>query len=444
VRGWREFAAWRLADIFVASDWTPQGMATAVHEALGPERPRKWLPLLIAEIIEKSPTPYAPSPAILRQLILDSGLLRRFYPEAKNNPALVTFTEPTPVFAPIPAFRETNLPKLANSATLAHWLNLSPRYLDWFADVEGYRASACMESTRHYTYRWIPKRRGPPRLIEAPKQLLKGLQLKILREILDPIAPHDSAHGFRRGRSCLTGAQIHAGEDIVVTMDLENFFPSVGIRAVNGLFRSLGYPWEVTRLLAGLCGTVTPAWLFDALPAGKRPDRDSRDRFLQGHLPQGAPTSPALANLCVRRLDCRLDGLARRLGARYSRYGDDLAFSGDSDFAACGDRFLRLAMAICADEGFAVNRRKTRIMRRSGRQRVTGIVVNDHMNVPRPEYDRLKAILHNCVRHGPADQNRLNHSDFRAHLDGRITWVENVNPPRGLKLRLLFMAVEWD
>jgi len=357
VRGWREFAAWYLAQLFVATDWTPHAMESAVREVLGPGRPRKWLPKLITDILEKSPTPYAPSPATLQQLILDSRAFRGFYPEAKENPALETFWMPMPVFAPIPAFQELRLPALASAADLAHWLNLSPRYLDWFADVEGYRSSAEAEATRHYIYRWIPKRHGPPRLIEAPKHLLKGIQRKILREILDKVAPHDCAHGFRRGRSCLTGAQLHAGEDVVVTMDMEDFFASVPIRAVHGLFRSLGYPWEVTRLLTGLCSTVTPASLFDALPPERQPYRQARDRFLQGHLPQGAPTSPALANLCIRRLDCRLDGLARRLGARYSRYGDDLAFSGDGDFAARGGGFVKMATAICTEEGFAINRR---------------------------------------------------------------------------------------
>jgi len=443
VRGWREFAAWYLAELLTASNWTPETMEYAVREALGQNWPRKWLPRLIADVLEKSPTPYAPSPGTLQQLILDSRAFRGFYPEAKKNPALEKLWVPMPVFAPTPAFRAAGLPELAGAADLAQWLNLSPRYLDWFADVEGYRSSAETESTRHYTYRWVPKRTGPPRLIEAPKQLLKGLQRKILRDILDPVKPHDCAHGFRRGRSCLTGAQRHAGENIVVTMDLSDFFASVPIRAVHGLFRSLGYPWEVTRLLTGLCSTVTPAELFDALPADRRPGRDSRDRFLQGHLPQGAPTSPALANLCVRRLDCRLDGLARRLNARYSRYGDDLAFSGDRDFAARSGGFLRLAAVICAEEGFAVNRRKTRIMRRGDRQRITGLTVNDHINVPRPEYDRLKATLHNCIHRGPATQNRDDHPDFRAHLDGRVTWVETVNPPRGLRLRLMFMQIEW-
>jgi RNA-directed DNA polymerase len=443
VRGWRDFGARWLAETFIASDWTPEGMESTAREALKQDRPRNWLPKLIADIHEKSPTPYAPAPATLQQLILDSRAFRGFYPEAKENPALEEFREQEPVFAPTPALRELDLPELASAADLAHWLNLSPRYLEWFADVEGYRSAARSEATRHYTYRWVPKRSGRSRLIEAPKQLLKGIQRKILSDILDKVTPHDCAHGFRRGRSCLTGAQLHAGEDIVITMDLADFFASVPVRAVHGLFRSLGYPWEVTRLLTGLCSTVTPAELFDALPAEQQPSRETRDRFLQGHLPQGAPTSPALANLCVRRLDCRLDGLAQHLGAGYSRYGDDLAFSGDADFAARRGGFLKLATAICAEEGFAINRRKTRIMRRSDRQRVTGIVVNDHINVPRPEYDRLKAILHNCMRHGPAAQNRDDHSDFRAHLDGRVTWVENVNPHRGLKLRLLFERIDW-
>ncbi len=82
-------------------------------------------------------------------------------------------------------------------------------------------------------------------------------------------------------------------------------------------------------------------------------------------------------------------------------------------------------------------------MRRSVRQRVTGLVVNQHINVARESYDRLKATLHNCLRRGPADQNRAGHRSFRAHLDGRIAWVESVNPGRGQKLRAMFEAIVW-
>ena len=249
VRGWREFAAWRLAGIFIASDWTPQGMAAAVREALGPERPRKWLPLLIAEVIEESPTPYAPSPNDSEATDSGIAVLSPVLSGSKENPALETFHEPMPVFAPIPAFREMGLPQLANSAELAHWLNLSPRYLDWFADVEGYRGAAETESTRHYTYRWVPKRTGPPRLIEAPKQLLKGLQRKILREILDPVAPHDCAHGFRRGRSCLTGGAAPCGRGYRRHHGPEGFL---------SLGRDPRRPWPVPQPRLSLGGDETP------------------------------------------------------------------------------------------------------------------------------------------------------------------------------------------
>jgi hypothetical protein len=285
----------------------------------------------------------------------------------------------------------------------------------------------------------LPKRTGQPRLIEAPKARLKAAQRLILRDILDHLPAHDAAHGFVRGRSCLSAAQTHGGEHVVVTVDLRDYFPTVPVRRVHGLFRCLGYPWPVARTLTGLCSTSTPIAVIGVGPV----DRAARDRHRFAHLPQGSPTSPALANLCTFRLDCRLEGLAARCEARYTRYADDLAFSGDAGFAGTLGPFLRGVAAIARDEGFALNDRKTRIMRRNGRQSVTGLVVNQHLNVPRDVYDALKATLHNCRRLGPASQNRDGHPDFRAHLDGRVTWVETVNLRRGFRLRRMFEAVDW-
>ena len=106
--------------------------------------------------------------------------------------------------------------------------------------------------------------------------------------------------------------------------------------------------------------------------------------------------------------------------------------------------FLSLAETIVCEEGFALNEHKTRIMRASSTQRVTGVVVNQHVNEAREEYDALKATLHNCRTSGdPAAQNREGHSNFKAHLDGRINWVEQLNPHRGLKLRLMFNQIKW-
>jgi retron-type reverse transcriptase len=162
------------------------------------------------------------------------------------------------------------------------------------------------------------------------------------------------------------------------------------------------------------------------------------------HLPQGAPTSPALANLAAFRLDRRLAGLAASTGLRYSRYADDLTFSGairsPSDAARLRDVVARIATA----EGFALNTEKSVVRTRARRQSVCGIVVNARPNVTRGEYDRLKAILHNAARDGAAAQNRSGVGDFQANLRGRIAWVASLNPARGEKLWARFAAIEWD
>ena len=143
-------------------------------------------------------------------------------------------------------------------------------------------------------------------------------------------------------------------------------------------------------------------------------------------------------------MDTRLAGLARHLNARYTRYADDLAFSGDDDFARRVDAVLGCIARVVKDEGFLPNRHKTRVMRQGQRQYLTGLIVNQHLNVPRTQFDALKATLHNCVRFGLEGQNRGSHADFRGHLNGRITWIENVNRWRGQKLRSLFDQIDWS
>jgi hypothetical protein len=169
----------------------------------------------------------------------------------------------------------------------------------------------------------------------------------------------------------------------------------------------------------------------------------SRGLFVQPHLPQGAPTSPALANLCAYRLDARLEGLARAAGAHYTRYADDLIFSGDEAFVRAVRRFRDHVAAVTLEEGFVVQHKKTRVMRQGVRQQAAGVVLNLHPNVPRPDFDQLKAILHNCVRHGPSLQNRAGVADFRAHLAGRIAYVARINPRRGERLRRVFDQIVW-
>jgi len=167
-------------------------------------------------------------------------------------------------------------------------------------------------------------------------------------------------------------------------------------------------------------------------------------RLATPHLPQGAPTSPALANLAAFRLDRRLSGLARSLQATYTRYADDLAFSGSMRLLRASETLRRAVADIAREEGLVVNERKYALATQAGRQRLCGVIVNRRLNVPREQYDTLKAILHNARVHGPASQNRAAVGDFRSHLRGRLAWIESLNPERGQRLRRQFELIDWD
>jgi hypothetical protein len=143
-------------------------------------------------------------------------------------------------------------------------------------------------------------------------------------------------------------------------------------------------------------------------------------------------------------MDCRLDGLARSVGAQYTRYVDDLAFSGGNLLEGRAIKFSTHVAAIVHEEGFSVNHRKTRIMRQGVRQYLAGLVANQHPNVIRRDVDILKAILTNCIRFGPESQNRNSHPHFRLHLEGRISFVQSINPTKGTRLRALFNQIRWQ
>ena len=212
--------------------------------------------------------------------------------------------------------------------------------------------------------------------------------------ILDQIPVHDAAHGFRRGRSVCTFASPHVGQRVVVRLDLHDFFPSVLMAQVQAVFRTVGYPDRVADLLAALCCHSTPDVIWhqlEAPPHGK-PLHKLQAMYSRPHLPQGAPTSPSLANLCAYRLDCRLASLAQSVGARYTRYADDIAFSGGVAFHRMVKRFCLHVCTVMMEQGFSVHYRKTRIMRQAARQQLAGIVLNDCLNVRRFDYGRGKGV----------------------------------------------------
>jgi len=266
----------------------------------------------------------------------------------------------------------------------------------------------------------IPKARGGTRRIAAPRAPLRKVQRIILRQILDRIPAHDACHGFVAGRSTVTNARPHQQAALVLKLDLKDFFPTVHYRRVRGLFEQLGYATPVAGVLAGL--------------TTHRPRLADGRVLWPGVLPQGAPTSPALANLVCRRLDHRLTQLAGKYGAIYTRYADDLTFSFRTMPEVRVGRLLWWIDGICQQEGFVERPDKRRILRNKHQQRVTGLVVNAGVKVPRADRRRFRAILANCQRNGVAAEAR-GRPDFAAYLAGYAAYVAMVDPVLGQRWR---------
>ncbi|UVH55800.1 reverse transcriptase family protein [Variovorax paradoxus] len=338
------------------------------------------------------------------------------------------------------------LPNIPTLADLAQWLELDPDRLAWLTSpAQAFRAPAdpSVQPASHYRYQLQPKRLGGLRLLEIPKADLKRAQRRILDDLLRHVPVHEAAHGFVPGRSVESHAAAHAGKEVVIGFDLRDFFPAVRASRVHATWRTLGYPEGVARALTALCTHRTDADVIERLRDDGGLDWMGAKRLATPHLPQGSPCSPALANLCAFRLDLRLEGLAWVFGATYTRYADDLVFSGPTSLRARFTALRAWVDGIAADEGFELHPRKVRCMPQHRQQHVTGVVVNDKANAPREDFDRLKAVLHRCALDGPAGQNRAKVVDFRGHLLGHIAWIGQFSPTRKARLMRLFDRIDW-
>ncbi|HVQ70464.1 MAG TPA: reverse transcriptase family protein [Bradyrhizobium sp.] len=284
------------------------------------------------------------------------------------------------------------LPPLADAKALADAMGIPLGELRFLA------FNRKVASVNHYQRFTIPKKSGGERLISAPMPRLKRAQYWVLDNILARVPLHDAAHGFAPQRSILTNARNHVGRDVVINLDLKDFFPTLTYARIKGLFEALGYAEAVAIPLALLC---TEPMVDEVSLDGERYFIADGPRLL----PQGAPTSPAITNLICRRLDRRLMGLARTLGFIYSRYADDLTFSGSGEAVKKIGTLLKAVHGIVEAEGFKVHPDKTRVMRRSTRQEVTGLTVNEAVAVPRDLLRRYRAVLQQVERHGPAGKH---------------------------------------
>lgn len=272
-----------------------------------------------------------------------------------------------------------------------------------------------------YYYREIdiPKKSGGIREIEIPAMSLKIIQKWILNNILYKVPVSQFAMGFCKKKSIVTNANVHLNNKCIVSIDLENFFPSISFKQIFRIFYYYGYTTELSNLFARLC-------------------------TYRGQLPQGAPTSPYLSNIVCLKLDKRLSGLAKKYDASYTRYADDITFSSQNDIK----NIVNMADKIICDEGFRVNKNKTRVVYSHQRQEVTGLIVNNaKVGINKKYIKRFKQELYYCKKYGVSNHLNFIGCDkrfFKEHMYGKAFFINMIDSDLAKWIFNELEEIDWE
>ncbi len=284
--------------------------------------------------------------------------------------------------------------------------------LQWLLIQRNLKGDSGSRLEHLYVTHQIPKKSGKMRIISVPNPGLKRIQKTILVNLLNPLGAHENAFGFVKNNSIVDNAKNHVNQEVVVNADVKNCFPSVRWPIVLAAFkRDLSYKLS-DRTLSALVDICTT----------------------NGGLPIGAPTSPALLNRVLYKTDIILTKQAKKRNCKYSRYADDLTFSGDNESV----RLLAIAKNVLKGIGLELDNNKTNIFRRGRRQICTGLVVNDKVNIPRRIRKRIRASVH------ALEQGKKLHWEgaetTSSSLQGRISFMQMVNRESAKNLLIRFKA----
>lgn len=264
----------------------------------------------------------------------------------------------------------------------------------------------------------IPKRNGSKRVIDVPSERLKDIQRWILNNILVNYKLNDYCYGFRKGKSIYDNALQHVSKPCVLNFDIKNFFPSISRDDVFYVFYNKGYTKKVAYYLSKLV---------------------TKDDVL----PQGAPTSPMLSNIVALKLDKRLQLLSKKYYASYSRYADDITFSGAENIV----NLIPIVKKIVEEEGFCLNEEKTRYAYTYQRQEVTGLIVNKKVSIPNEYIKELKKEIYFCKKYGVnshLSRIQIEKSFYKEHLYGKVYFVKMINEELGHYLLEELEKIEWE
>lgn len=278
--------------------------------------------------------------------------------------------------------------------------------IDHFSQLVGYKLNYILGASNaqpiFYRKFKIPKKTGGYRDISEPLPGLKDIQYWILNNIIENLPISIYSKAYAKKSSIKTNARFHRNQKIVLRLDIKNFFPSIASEKITSFFIQKGYSISISTLISKLC-------------------------TINNGLPQGAPTSPYLSNAIMYTADNRIGSLAQKLGIRYTRYADDLFFSGDFNIG----NIIKLVSEILTDNGFKLNEKKTRIYRKGTQQRVTGIVVNKKLQAPKKYRKKLRQEIHYIEKNGIYGHMMklgITKQNYTEHLKGKAHFILQINP----------------
>jgi RNA-directed DNA polymerase len=326
-----------------------------------------------------------------------------------------------------------NLPVIFSTQHLARLLNINFHKLNHIIEFR----------SNYYTYYIIKKRTKGHRRIIAPYSDISEIQNWIKINILDNLTPDINSTAYQKGNSIYNNAKIHENNEVVFNIDLEDFFETITERRVYGIFKSIGYAKNVAIDLAKICTIKISEEKFEELNEDVKIHFEDYIQLDEYVLPQGACTSPSLSNLICRKLDSRFSKLANKLGLQYSRYADDITFSGATDNLPT----IKLLRKIINEENFKINDNKVKLLKKGNRQMITGLLVDGKVRIPQKYKKEIFRHLRFCEKFGGFTHfTKISPGkSFRKEwLHGKICFVHSVEPEIAKIMFQKLKEIDWE
>lgn len=373
--------------------------------------------------------------------------IERFLQKAKEQGKSQKFIDTCLAYAK--NLSDKNLPVTFSLEHLAIQIGIQSDYLrSLIGESKGEKLFEYELKYKRYNYFKLKKKKGGFREIMSPSKDLKFIQKWILVNILSKYELADSCKGFRQGVSIFHNANVHEYSEIILKVDLLKFYDTITEKRVYRVFRSMGYISNLAYSLAKITTAKHRVSYWRGFDKASNEDLKQLIEKKPAILPQGSPTSPMISNIAATKMDYRFEALSKKQNCRYTRYADDLTFSITKEGKLPS---LKLITKIITDEGFFINNKKTKYMKKGCKQYVTGLTTTNGTNVSKKYRKEISEHIYYCRKHGVdghlgrrVDFPGYNHIKFHNWLYGHLCFIKSVNENASKKMLEDFNKINWS